>query len=30
VSASQHLLDAARCEGFSVLDPVNEAMVQQV
>ena len=30
VSASQHLLDAARCEGFNVLDPVNEAMAQQV
>lgn len=30
VSASQHLLDAARAEGFNVLDPVNEAMAQQV
>lgn len=30
VSASQHLLDAARCEGFNVLDPVDEAVAQQV
>lgn len=30
VSASRHLLEAARCEGFNVLDPVNEAMAQQV
>lgn len=30
VSASQHLLDAARAEGFNVLDPVNEAVPQQV
>lgn len=30
VSASQHLLDAARAEGFNVLDPANEAVPQQV
>jgi uncharacterized protein len=30
VSASHHLLDAAKAEGFNVLDPVNEAMAQQV
>ena len=30
VSASQHLLDAARSEGFNVLDPIHEAMAQQV
>jgi len=30
VSASQRMLDAARAEGFNVLDPVNEAMAQQV
>jgi predicted nucleic acid-binding protein len=28
VSASQHLLDAAKTEGFAVLDPVNEAVPQ--
>jgi len=26
VSASQHLLDAARSEGFNVVDPVSEAV----
>ncbi len=26
VSSSQHLLDAARSEGFNVVDPVNEAV----
>ena len=30
VSASQRMLEAARAEGFNVLDPVNEAMAQQV
>jgi predicted nucleic acid-binding protein len=30
VSASRHLLEAARSEGFNVLDPVNEAVAQQV
>lgn len=30
VSASRHLLEAARAEGFNVLDPVNEAVAQQV
>ena len=29
VSASQHLLAAARTEGFNVLDPVNEAETVQ-
>ena len=29
VSASQHLLAAARTEGFNVLDPVNEAVAVQ-
>ncbi len=29
VSASQHLLAAARTEGFNVLDPVNEAVPVQ-
>lgn len=28
VSASQYLLDAAKAEGFAVLDPVNEAVPQ--
>ncbi len=30
VSASRHLLEAARAEGFNVLDPVSEAVAQQV
>ena len=30
VSASQHLLEAARAEGFNVLDPVSEPVAQQV
>ena len=30
VSASRHMLEAARSEGFNVLDPVNEAVAQQV
>jgi hypothetical protein len=30
VSAFQPLLDAARGEGFNVLDPVSEAIAQQV